>query len=290
MAAPPNVPLRFASVLGPGPSVYHLAKTVVNNVQLRYHPRVRQALRRADGFVTSNSDRAPRVPAGLGKDSVVIPDTGPPGGCRPPGTDRDLRTTFRIAWSGIHVSRKALPLVLRAVRMLPLDIDWHLDIIGEGPMTKRWQRLAGRLGLGPRCTWHGWLPRGEARQIVAGADVFAFLSLHEGMPAVVMEALAAGVPVVCLDICGQGDVVDQSCGLKIQARSVRHVVSDAADAFRRLASEPEWRGALATGARERVRQVSWSAKIERMDRVYRQAILRHGPSNGPPSNPAAGDR
>ena len=280
-----NVPLRFAPVLGPGPFVYHLAKVAVNNLQLRFHPRVRKAVRRADGFVSSTSDTRRAFLRVYGKESTVIPDSGPPADAVRQVTSGSPHG-FRIAWSGLHVSRKALPLALHALRLLPRSIDWHLDIIGEGPMTKRWQRLALRLGLGPRCTWHGWLPRAEARQIVAGADVFAFLSLHEGMPTVVIEALVLGVPVVCLDICGQGDVVDQTCGLKIQARSVRQVVSDAAEAFRRLASEPEWRGALAKGARERVEQLSWSAKLEQMDRVYREAILRHGP----PSNAAAGDR
>jgi glycosyltransferase involved in cell wall biosynthesis len=267
-----NVPLRFASVLGPGPFVYHIAKTAANNLQLRFQPRVRKAVRRADGFVASTSDTRRAFLRVYEKESTVIPDSGPPSDAIHQEKSASPHA-FRIAWSGLHVSRKALPLALHALRLLPRGTDWHLDIIGEGPMTRRWQRLAGQLGLEPRCTWHGWLSRAEARQVVAGADVFAFLSLHEGMPTVVMEALAAGVPVVCLDICGQGDVVDQSCGMKIPARSVRQVVSDTAEAIRQLASDPERRRSLSRGARERVDQLSWSAKLEQMDRVYRRAIL-----------------
>jgi hypothetical protein len=104
-----NVPLRFASVLGPGPFCYHLAKTVVNKIQLRYHPRVRQALRRVDGFVTSNSTerRAFRRPG----QTAVIPTPVRRGRIfraddREPGTFRSR--------NGIHVSQGAP--VLRAVR------------------------------------------------------------------------------------------------------------------------------------------------------------------------------
>jgi glycosyltransferase involved in cell wall biosynthesis len=273
-----NVPLRFASVLGPGPFLYHLAKVVINNLQLRFHPRVRQAVRRADGFVSSTSDTRRAFLRVHGKESSVIPDSGPPADAAPP-RKIESGSVFKIAWSGLHVSRKALPLVLHALRLFPAGIEWRFDIIGEGPMTKRWQRLAARLGVASHCIWHGWLPRTRAHQVVAEADVFAFLSLHEGMPTVVMEALAVGVPIVCLDICGQGDVVDESCGVKIRAHSVHQVVEDTSEALQALAADPERRSALSRGARQRLRQLNWSVKLEQMDRVYSTAILNFAPLN-----------
>lgn len=268
-----NVPLRFASVLGPGPFCYHLAKTVVNKAQLRHHPRVRQALSRATGFVTSNSTEGRAFLDVLGRNSVIIPDTGPPRQGLPSRNDREPGT-FRIAWSGIHVSRKALPLVLHAVRRLPAGLDWHLDILGEGPMTRRWTRLADRLGVGQRCTWHGWVTTARAREIVAGADLLAFLSLHEGMPTVVMEALAVGVPVVCLDVCGQGDLVDSTCGIKIPLTSPDKVIASAADGLRSLASDPARLATLKGGCLRRIAACSWEEKAARMNDVYLKALGR----------------
>jgi len=266
-----NVPLRFASVLGPGPFCYHLAKTVVNNVQLRYHPRVRQALRRADGFVTSNSTERHAFLHVWGKNSAVIPDTGPPRQDLP-GRDGREPGVFRIAWNGIHVSRKALPLVLRAVRRLPPGLEWHLDILGEGPMTRRWTRLADRLGVGQRCTWHGWVTTARAREVVAGADVLALLSLHEGMPTVVVEALAMGVPVVCLDICGQGDLVDSTCGIRIPPTSTDKVIAGATDGLRSLANDPARLATLRGGCLRRIAACSWEEKVARMNGVYADAM------------------
>jgi len=265
-----NVPLRFASVLGPGPFFYHLAKVVVNNLQLRFHPRVRKAVRRADGFVSSTSDTRRAFLRVWGKDSVVIPDSGPPLDAVAPRNIGD-GSTFSIAWSGLHVSRKALPLVLHAARRLPAAIDWHLDIIGEGRMSRRWQQLAGKLGIARRCTWHGWVPRVQAQQIVANADVFAFLSLHEGMPTVVMEALALGVPVVCLDICGQGDLVDDSCGIKIPATRPRDVIACAAAALAALAGKPERRDERSQACLRRSALSSWENKAGSMNDVYAAA-------------------
>ena len=265
-----NVPLRFASVLGPGPFLYHLAKVVINNLQLRFHPRVRQAVRRADGFVSSTSDTRRAFFRVHGKESSVIPDSGPPADAAPP-RKTESGSVFKIAWSGLHVSRKALPLVLHAVRRLPKGIDWHLDIIGQGPMTKRWQRLSARLGVASHCTWHGWLPRAQAHQVVAEADVFAFLSLHEGMPTVVMEALALGIPVVCLDICGQGDLIDETCGIKIPATKPSEVIARTAKALVTLASTPGQRHDLSQACLRRSALFSWENKAESMNDVYAAA-------------------
>ena len=268
-----NVPLRFASVLGVGPSGYHLAKTVVNNLQLRYHPRVRKALRRADGFVTSNSDERLAFLRVCSKDSAVIPDTGPPRG-KLPRRDAPNGGTFRIAWSGIHVSRKALPLVLRAVAQLPSTLDWHLDIVGDGPMTRGWKRLADYLGVTSRCTWHGWVSTSQSRQILANADVLAFLSLHEGAPTVVMEALALGLPVVCLDICGQRDLIDSTCGIKIPLTGPGKVVMSASNALQSLAGDPERLALLKVGCLRRIANCSWEEKVAQMSTLYASATQR----------------
>lgn len=269
-----NVPLRFAAILGAGPACYHLAKTVVNSAQLRFHPRVRRALSRAAGFVTSNSTEHRAFLEAWDKHSHVIADTGPPRADCPTPVARRAGGTFRIAWSGIHVSRKALPLVLKAVARLPPTLDWHLDIVGDGPMSERWKALAATLGVDARCTWHGWLPTPAARGIVGRADVLAFLSLHEGTPTVVMEALAMGVPVVCLDLCGQGDIVDDSCGIKIAPTSVRASVDACASALLALAGDPRELARLSAGAARRSRTYDWAAKASAMNAVYRGALGR----------------
>jgi glycosyltransferase involved in cell wall biosynthesis len=266
-----NVPLRFASVLGAGPFCYHLAKTALNNLQLRYHPRVRRALARAGGFVTSNSAERRAFIRVWGKESTVIPDTGPPR-CDMRRPEPSRGTTFRIAWSGIHASRKALPLVLRAVARLPPNLDWHLDIVGEGPMTRRWKRLADRLAIVPRCTWHGWVSTDRSRQILANADVLAFLSLHEGVPTVVMESLALAVPVVCLDICGQGDLIDSTCGIKIPLSEPDEVIEGARDALNTLAGNRMRLEALKGGCLRRISEWSWERKAGQMTDVYARAM------------------
>jgi glycosyltransferase involved in cell wall biosynthesis len=139
-------------------------------------------------------------------------------------------------------------------------------------MTGRWRALARRLGIDSACTWHGWLPKRDAIAVVAESDLFVFPSLHEANSTVVMEALACGVPVVCLDHCGMADVVTTGCGVKIPVGAVNEVVAQFAETIGRLARNPEERRRLSEGAIQRAADFSWDTKVQRMLEVYEKAI------------------
>ena len=269
-----NVPLRFASILGPREFLYHAAKVTTNNLQLRFHRRVRRALMKAAGFVTSTSDTRAAFLRIHHKDSVVLADTGPPLQPKFLHTDHDKASSdeLRLSWSGLHISRKALPLLLCAVAKLPKDTKWHLDIIGDGPMTFAWKKLTRKLGIEAQCTWHGWLNRDEANRIVSQSDIFVFPSLHEGMPTVVMEALSMGVPVICLDHCGQADAVTAECGIKIPVTTPQTVIKDLSDAISYLAVNRAELIRLSKEAQRRILAFSWEHKAQSMVRVYETAI------------------
>jgi len=270
-----NVPLRFASVLGMREFLYHLGKTVMNNLQLRYHKRVIAALNRADGFVTSTSDTRDAFLRIHCKDSTVIADTGPAikevplSKIHSYAGDRPLK----LIWSGIHVSRKALPLVLKALSRLPEHVKWHLDIIGLGPMTERWKKLSSKLNIDRNCTWHGWLSRDKAIETMSEADIFVFPSLHEGMPTVVIEALSIGLPVICLDHCGQGDAITEDSGIKIPVTSPRKVINDISVAITLLAENHEKIERLSQGALQRSQKFTWEKLSQKMLSVYQNAII-----------------
>jgi len=270
-----NVPLQFASILGIRQTIYHLGKTIINNLQLHYHKRVKTALNRADGFITSTSDTRHAFMRVHGKDSVLIADTGPPIKDVPSprihayNGDRPLR----LVWSGIHVSRKALPLVLKALSIVPKNLEWHLDILGQGLLTNKWKGLSVKLGVNTQCTWYGWLKRDKAVDIMSKADIFVFPSLHEGMPTVVIEALSMGLPVICLDHCGQGDAVTEDCGIKIPVTTPKKVIQDLSKTFVYLTKNHQEIERLSKGALRCSQEYTWEKMAEKMINVYQEAIV-----------------
>jgi glycosyltransferase involved in cell wall biosynthesis len=269
-----DVPLRFASILGPREFLYHLARNTINACQLRHLKRVRAALARADGFVTATSDTQEAFLRVAGRNSTVIGATGTHAreGNVDSGFEKVFKPPFNLVWSGVHVSRKALPIALKALKLVTPDCSWHLDILGSGSMTPRWRRLAKRLGVDKHCTWHGWLSHSEAEPIMRKAYLFIFPSLQEGSPTVVMEALASGVPVVCLDHCGMADVVNEECGVKVPVTTPGEVISNFALAIERLIKNPEERARLSRGALEQAPRHSWKEHAERMLEVYEKAV------------------
>ncbi|RKY12515.1 MAG: hypothetical protein DRP65_00990 [Planctomycetota bacterium] len=273
-----DVPLRFASVLGPSQFLYHFARNTVNAWQLRYHNRVKAALNHADGFVTATSDEHNAFLRITGKDSVVISSTAidtDENSSKPSGSYYETGNPLKLVYAGIHVSRKAIPIALRALALVPLKYRWHLDILGTGPMTSSWKHLATRLGINKNCTWHGWLPhRSDAVCIMERADALVFPSLQEGFPTVVLEALSKGLAVICFDHCGMADAVNNNCGIKIPVTTPKQAIQGFAEAVEQLAANPDELKRLSAGALKRAQEYSWQNRAGKMLNVYEKALSR----------------
>lgn len=91
------------------------------------------------------------------------------------------------------------------IRLMPDLPDSHLILVGDGPLRSRLEALSKELELQERVHFLG--QSSNVPQMFAGADVFAFASLSEGLPLAVLEAMASRVPVVIWELPGLSDVV-----------------------------------------------------------------------------------
>lgn len=169
---------------------------------------------------------------------------------------------MKISWSGQHTRGKALPVLLRT-----MPIDASLDVLGEGGETRKWKRLARKLGLEGRVRWHGWLTKDDATKIVGQSDVFVITSIRDLTSTVLLEALSLGKPVVCLDHCGFSDVVDRTCGVKINVGGPRAVLADFSTALRKLGDDPDLRRRLSHGALAKAQNYLWSEKAKALNAI-----------------------
>jgi len=133
--------------------------------------------------------------------------------------------------------------------------------------------LARELGLEEKVRFKDWMPREGFLAEMASCDVFLFPSLRDGGGAVVVEAMAAGKPVVCLDLAGPGMHVVDGCGIKVPPHSPEQVVGEMATALGRLYSDKEFRLRMGRKARERaVREYHWDRLGERLQEIYDEAL------------------
>jgi len=173
-----------------------------------------------------------------------------------------------------------LPLLLEAVANLGYDVDYQLRIVGRGPLEAEWKALAAELGVARRCTFLGDSRMSDLVEQLDWAHLFVFTSLRDTSDTAVLEALGHGVPVMCFDHQGAGDIVTASCGVKIPVTHPGHAIAAMASSIRSLAQDRSRLIQLSAGACDRARNFLWSENAARMASIYRGFVLagRPGPS------------
>ena len=104
-----------------------------------------------------------------------------------------------VGGAGIVTHRKGFDLLLRAVARANIE-QVHVALIGDGPYRADLELLARELGIANRVHFTG--AKENAAESIGGLDVFVLSSHNEGMANVMLEAMAAGVPVIASDISG----------------------------------------------------------------------------------------
>lgn len=122
-----------------------------------------------------------------------------------------------LGYTGWLNENKNVSLLLRALaRLQPALPQLRLALVGDGPLRAQLEAEAQALGLADCTTFYGQLPQAEA--IMPAFDVICLPSHSEGMPNVLMEAAAAGVPAVATNVGGVAEVVrDGETGFLVPA-------------------------------------------------------------------------
>jgi glycosyltransferase involved in cell wall biosynthesis len=163
-----------------------------------------------------------------------------------------------VYWKGAHLALRALAQVRQAIP------DARLKIIGDGSDREWLKAVARNAGVMDHVEWLSPKPHNEILHEYQDSLAFVFPSLHDSGGMVILEALAAGVPVICLDLGGPGAVVASSCGIVVKSRraSEGEVVDSLAKAMVLLANDASYRARLSAGAVMCARQMTWDAAAQ----------------------------
>jgi len=182
------------------------------------------------------------------------------------------RSGFTVTVIGNLIALKQVDVVIRAFASLPdSDLRPQLVIVGAGPEMERLRLLAGELSIGDRFRFTGYLRPEEVADELAGSDLLVLASAGEGIPSVVLEAMAAGVPVVASDIEGVRElVVDGERGLLFPVGDFGRLAA----CMQRIMNEPELGRRLAVNARQwlQAERLSWENCAARHAVLYREVI------------------
>jgi len=184
------------------------------------------------------------------------------------------KNIFYIFYAGRFDAIKGLSL---GIKSFAIFTDKHKDskfiIIGQGPEESRLKKLAHNLDIESKVNFIPWLSRKRLIEEIRKCDVLFFPSFRDGGGAIVVEAMANGKPVICLDIGGPGFHIQEEWGIKIAPINPDYVSNEAAKALEKLYLDKDLRIKMGIAARKRAEEFYlWDRLGERLQDIYKGVL------------------
>jgi len=244
-----------------------------------YHqPRFRWSIRTADGAHAYSRDVWSMLQLKYDMDSDRVAYI--PNGVEPRFfISREYRDgdSLQLLYAGTWLDQRGIFYIRDAMRNLAARLPrFTMTFAGCGVPPEEIQRffgaeLAGRISIRPVVAAE------QMQELYSEHDVFLFPSLMEGLPSVLLEAMATGMPVITTETCGMPDVVENDYnGLLIPPADARAIE----EAILRLAGSVELRGRLGVAARETMKRYTWERAAKQLEALYMHVLELEGQAKG----------
>lgn len=186
--------------------------------------------------------------------------------------DKRPEGVSKFIFVGRLVDWKRVDLLLEAFARVPTPAELHL--VGSGPMLSELELTAGRLGIRPEVTFHGQLDQPQCAAIMAECSALVLPSVFECGGAVVLEAMAVGLPVIATNWGGPADyVVNSETGFLVNPTTVDEFVEALAKDMEHLASDTALASRMGEAGRRRVEnEFDWERKIDQLIDIYGEVL------------------
>lgn len=267
-------PMAYAN--GAKVKLFHTVKNVVNRLQMVFYPRVRRTLYHASVLISSIPASYVAIKKYYGRESALIPETGFY------TCDMDNNATcpsrfkgeiLNVIWVGKFSYRKRLDIALNAM-ICADNPNIRLRIYGTGndrqvAETKEFLKVHGLSGT---VEMMGHVRAKDVHEAMLESDVFMFTSVDEDTSTVVLEAICAGLPVVCFDTCGMASVVDENVGVKIPLTSPKQSAMHFAEELNRMYRDRSLLDRYSQNCKNKAVELSWERKSEQIVELYKKAL------------------
>ena len=233
-------------------------------------PVIRLLWRDADAVVANSSGLAELaqkfdpstnvkvIPAGADLDGIA------------PKSEYSTSNCIQLLFVGRFVRQKGLDVLLNALGNLPDDLNWRLTLVGDGPEIRSLKSQADGLNVKRKVMFKPWVDKESLAVIYKDADIFLLPSRDEGMANVLLEAMAAGLPVIGTSVSGTAEVIrDQRDGVTVPPENADALAAAIAELIR----DERRREILGRSARARVESsYSWSTSAAQWVEVLEKSM------------------
>ena len=178
-----------------------------------------------------------------------------------------------LLFVGRLVPYKGADIVIEAVSRLNKVIpQFRLTIVGDGSERENLERQAQELGVSSIVSFTGWVSQKSTLEFYTKADIFCFPSIREFGGAVVLEAMACGLPCIVADNGGIAEYVTQETGFKLAPTSTENLIQGLVDKIKILRENEELRKSMSVKAVERAKKFAWRQKAVEIKKIYEKVI------------------
>ena len=175
---------------------------------------------------------------------------------------------MKFCFAGRFTDQKNIFFMLDSLEKLAHTVsdDFEIHMAGGGPLEKDLMAHAKGLAVGDRIVWHGWCDKTSLIRLYRESGCFISLSVYEGMPNTVLEAMACGAAIIVTDLPSATEwISDGVNGEVIEPRDVNAL----ADRIIRLAGDAGRRREYGARCVEIVRKkADHAANMEKMEEIY----------------------
>lgn len=174
--------------------------------------------------------------------------------------EKTQNTYFKFLFVGRFQEQKNLEVVLQTFATTFKDQSFYLTLVGDGPLKEGLVKKAKELCIENQLNWLPWQTKLGLKKCYQDADCLINFSLYEGMPNVVMEAMACGLPIIASNIMGHDELIeDGENGFLVNLNDKQGF----ADAFKKIAADEELRKKMSRNNRVKVEEnYSWHKVAE----------------------------
>jgi glycosyltransferase involved in cell wall biosynthesis len=277
-----TAPTQLTDAMGLRVALFERLRHAANWIN-RCDPFMRVTFKMADVILVTSTESAMAIPRRYRSKCVVKRQIGVDDreiASSPLAHEHTEGQSFGILYVGRHIPWKGMEFGLRAfARLLQSCPNARLSLTGGGPAEIRWRALAAELGVADRVAWLGWGKYEDLPRVYRGHHVLLFPSLHEAGGMAIVEAFAAGLPVICFNLGGPGVMVDDRVGrvVNVSGASYGEVIDRLAAALRSVAElNADAYRQLSCSALERAHAMVWDRLV---DSVYRSLEAPARPSD-----------
>lgn len=181
---------------------------------------------------------------------------------------RHLNANPKALFVGRLEPVKCVDVLIQALHKMSQKIP--LTIVGDGSERKNLEGLVEKLNLQNYVKFTGWIPYEQLLPYYINADFFCFPSVKDFGGAVILEAMAAGLPIIGVNYGGVGEYADSTCGILLHPSNPDKLRDDLCSAMQTMSANAELRLQMGASARKIALRYTWKAKAANIVESYQK--------------------